>query len=111
MYGAFTLYGRLSQNLSINLCQCVSQSEPQEASFLVWALPVSLAATAGIDVSFSSSGYLDVSVPRVPSCTLWIHVQAAGYPQPGFPIQKSPDQWIFAPPRSFSQLITSFIGS
>ena len=30
---------------------------------------------------------------------------------PGFPIQKSPDQWIFAPPRSFSQLITSFFGS
>ena len=31
--------------------------------------------------------------------------------QPGFPIQISPDLWIFAPPRSFSQLITSFIGS
>ena len=29
----------------------------------------------------------------------------------GFPIRKSPDQWIFAPPRSFSQLVTSFIGS
>ena len=29
----------------------------------------------------------------------------------GFPIQISPDHWIFAPPRSFSQLITSFIGS
>ena len=29
----------------------------------------------------------------------------------GFPIQKSPDHGIFAPPRSFSQLITSFIGS
>ena len=28
----------------------------------------------------------------------------------GFPIQKSPDQRIFAPPRSLSQLITSFIG-
>ena len=32
----------------------------------VWALPRSLAATYGTDVSFSSSGYLDVSVPRVP---------------------------------------------
>ena len=29
----------------------------------------------------------------------------------GFPIRRSPDQWIFAPPRSFSQLVTSFIGS
>ena len=31
--------------------------------------------------------------------------------QPGFPIQISADRWIFAPPRSFSQLITSFVGS
>ena len=30
---------------------------------------------------------------------------------PGFPIQKSADQRLFAPPRSLSQLITSFIGS
>ena len=32
---------------------------------LVWALPSSLAATGGIEFSFSSFGYLDVSVPRV----------------------------------------------
>ena len=31
----------------------------------VWALPRSLATTWGITVVFSSSGYLDVSVPRV----------------------------------------------
>ena len=52
---------------------------------LVWALPVSLAATPGIDVSFFSSGYLDVSVRRVPSIPLWIHgivteVFPAGFP-------------------------------
>ncbi len=29
----------------------------------VWALPTSLAATTGIDFSFFSSRYLDVSVP------------------------------------------------
>ena len=28
----------------------------------------------------------------------------------GFPIRISPDRWIFAPPRSFSQLVTSFLG-
>ena len=39
--------------------------QPQEASLLVWANPVSLAATQGIAFAFSSSGYLDVSVPRV----------------------------------------------
>ena len=32
---------------------------------MVWALPLSLAATQGIDVSFFSSSYLDVSVQRV----------------------------------------------
>ena len=47
------------------------QSEPRNARIPVWALPLSLAATHGIDVSFSSSGYLDVSVHRVPfSCTM-----------------------------------------
>ena len=30
---------------------------------------------------------------------------------PGFPIQKSADRWICAPPRSLSQLVTSFFGS
>ena len=50
----------------------MSVLQPQEASLLVWALPRSLAATEGIDVSFFSSGYLDVSVPRVPSAYLCI---------------------------------------
>ena len=40
----------------------------------VWPLSISLAATLEIDVSFSSYGYLDVSVPRVPLITLCIHV-------------------------------------
>ena len=42
------------------------QSEPRRARAPVWAPPLSLAATQGIDVSVSSSGYLDVSVRRVP---------------------------------------------
>ena len=48
---------------------------------LVWANPISLAATIGITIVFSSSGYLDVSVPRV--CPrLWrvIHLQCTGLP-------------------------------
>ena len=67
------------------LTPAVSQSEPQHARTLVWALSVSLAATLEIDVSFSSSGYLDVSVPRVPLHALWIgawmtEVSSAGFP-------------------------------
>ena len=49
------------------------QSEPHGMNTMVWALPRSLAATYGIIVIFSSSGYLDVSVRRVPSAQLWIH--------------------------------------
>ena len=73
-YGAFTLYGWLSQNHSAKLIESILQSEPHGARTMVWALPRSLAATYGIDVSFSSSGYLDVSVHRVPLHTLWIGV-------------------------------------
>ena len=40
---------------------------------LVWALPISLATTLGITFVIFSSGYLDVSVPRVPLMQLWIH--------------------------------------
>ena len=41
---------------------------------LVWPLPSSLATTKGIEFSFFSSGYLDVSLPRVPPVKLWIHL-------------------------------------
>ena len=84
-YGAFTLSGRLSQNRSAKLVESIPRSEPQHARTLVWALPVSLAATPGIDVSFSSSGYLDVSVRRVPPACLWIQHTAAEVSSAGFP--------------------------
>ena len=61
------------------------QSEPRHARMAVWALPRSLAATYGIDVSFSSSGYLDVSVPRVPPACLWIQHAVAEVCSAGFP--------------------------
>ena len=61
------------------------QSEPRNARIPVWALPVSLAATPGIDVSFSSSGYLDVSVHRVPSVNLWIQLTVSEVSSDGFP--------------------------
>ena len=84
-YGAFTLSGRLSQNRSAKLTESIPRSEPRGARTPVWALPVSLAATPGIDVSFSSSGYLDVSVHRVPLHTLWIGVWIPGVCPGGFP--------------------------
>ena len=46
------------------------QSEPRGARAPVWALPISLAATLRITLVFFSSGYLDVSVHRVPPVSL-----------------------------------------
>ena len=84
-YGAFTLFGWLSQNHSARIIESIMQSEPHGARTMVWALPRSLAATYGIDVSFSSSGYLDVSVHRVPSITLCIYVMVTEGYSAGFP--------------------------
>ena len=61
------------------------RSEPRDARIPVWALSISLAATLEITVVFFSSGYLDVSVHRVPPVWLWIHhtvteVSSAGFP-------------------------------
>ena len=84
-YGAFTLSGRLSQNRSARLIESIPRSEPHGARTMVWALPVSLAATSGITVVFSSSGYLDVSVHRVPFLNLWIGLRMAEVFSAGFP--------------------------
>ena len=84
-YGAFTLSGWLSQNHSARLIESIPRSEPRSARTPVWALSISLAATLEIDVSFSSSGYLDVSVHRVPFRTLWIGVRMTGVLPAGFP--------------------------
>ena len=111
-YGAFTLSGWLSQNHSAKAHRSLPRSEPQGARTLVWALPVSLAATPGIDVSFSSSGYLDVSVHRVPFHTLWIGVWIHGVCPCGFPhseIHGSMDicssPWLFAAYHVFLRLL------
>ena len=95
-----------------------------------WPGPRSLATTSGVSVDVLSYGYLDVSVPRVrflslyiqnkiPDCDTWkpqrrqAKSQTAALifqvSQVGCPIRKSTDQRVFAPPRSLSQRITSFI--
>ena len=85
-YGAFTLFGRLSQNLSARFVESIMRSEPRCARTTVWPLSISLAATLEIDkFSFSSSGYLDVSVHRVPFHTLWIGVWMTGVHPARFP--------------------------
>ena len=85
-YGAFTLSGRLSQNLSARINESIMRSEPHGARTMVWPLSISLAATLEIDkLSFSSSPYLDVSVQAVPFHTLWIGVWMHEVCSCGFP--------------------------
>ena len=65
-YGAFTLFGGAFQHASASKSESIMQSATPKALLpLVWPLSISLAATLKIDVSFSSSAYLDVSVQRV----------------------------------------------
>ena len=111
-YGTVTRSGLLSQNSSARLEESIMRSEPRSARTTVWALPVSLAATPGIDVSFSSSGYLDVSVHRVPSVHLCIQCTVTGVLPAGFPhsdIHGSMDicssPWLFAAYHVFLRLL------
>src|SRR5205823_14280262 len=62
---------------------------------MVWALPFSLATTQGVEVSFLSSGYLDVSVHRLASsCPMDSGRGTRALPRVGFPIRRSRDQWL-----------------
>ena len=113
---------------ALTLCRPPSQAVPLARRFLTarrpaprprrrrsnrrFALgPRSLATTRGISVDFSSSGYLDVSVPRVapvrPMCS-------GGGRRPwrlrGSPVRKPPDRSPRAAPRGLSQLVASFFG-
>ena len=63
VYGTVTLCGDPFQNLSLATHNPMLESyNPARETLTVLALPLSLAATHGIDFSFYSSGYLDVSV-------------------------------------------------
>ncbi len=57
----------------------------------VWALPFSLATTQGVEVSFLSSGYLDVSVPQLASTLPYVFRQEyARITTRGFPHSEIP---------------------
>ena len=77
-YTTLTSYGRSFQYRSARLRNALCGPKPHGARTMVWALPRSLAATYGIIIIFSSSGYLDVSVHRVPSAYLWIQYTVTG---------------------------------
>ena len=78
----------------------------------VWAIPASLAATGGIEFSFLSSGYLDVSVPLLAfSVTMCSSQDIQIWLWMGCPIRISTDYCLLTTPRGISLLTASFFGS
>jgi hypothetical protein len=94
------------------LTPCETPYNPKSQWLLVWAVSVSLAATQEIAVAFSSSGYLDVSVPLVaPTCPMCSGKWYSFFERVGYPIRRSPDQRLLTATRSISVFVPSFIGS
>ena len=58
------------QGLDVDSYNPYSETAAAYLAELVWAVPFSLATTQGIEVSFLSSGYLDVSVHPLTSLVL-----------------------------------------
>ena len=85
-YGSVTLFGASFHRLPLHLTRrrAAGPTTPGAATSTapVWALARSLATTCAIIVIFSSSGYLDVSVPRVrPPRQTWCGgIAPAGFP-------------------------------
>ena len=109
-YGAVTLCGPAFQPVLLTSSFCAAPALlPRRclATPTVWAPPLSLATTRGIIVILFSCRYLDVSVP----CVRSLLRSVPGSLPAGSPIRISADLGIFAPPRGFSQLVTSFFAS
>ena len=103
VYEGLTLFAAPSQMLPLKCPVCCRSATPRNRSLLVWALPVSLAATQGVSVDFFSSGYLDVSVRRVSLLTM-LFLQIAGCP-----IRRYMVLCLLAASHVFSQLTASFV--
>ena len=93
-YGTVTLCGPPFQErfcLSIIfLLPCERPYNPAEKIPAVWAVSRSLAATEEIDFSFSSTGYLDVSVHRVGRLCLCIQHSLIREPRDQHSFDSSP---------------------
>ena len=74
VYKTLTSFGQLSQVVRLHSDVPRRGPNPVRISATVWPLPLSLATTRGISIDFSSSRYLDVSVPGVPLVRLCIYL-------------------------------------
>ena len=84
-YGAFTLSGRPSQAVLLSLLDQLCGPNPGVHALRFGLFRFRSPLLTESHVVFSSSGYLDVSVHRVPFHTLWIGVWMTGVCSAGFP--------------------------
>ena len=112
MYGAFTLSGWLSQNHSTRLTRQFCSPNPGVHALRFGLFRVRSPLLTESHVVFSSSGYLDVSVHRVPHTQLWIgcvlaEVCSAGFPHSEISGSKGicPSPKLFAAYRVFRRLL------
>ena len=84
-YRTITVSGRASHPVLLYFEVLISVRTPLILLSAVWPLPISLATTLGISFDFSSSGYLDVSLPRVPLAYLLIQYAIRGSSPRGLP--------------------------
>ena len=84
-YVALTLFGCPSHDILLTIRVRPQSATPDILLYPVWPLSLSLAATLEIEVSFSSSSYLDVSVQRVTFAYLWIQYTMPDFYPGGFP--------------------------
>lgn len=107
-YGTLTLYRPVSHPVPLHIPLIMWSYNPQIAvTNQVWALARSLATTCAITKLFSlPSGTQMFQFPEFAPIARQCIFNALGCP-----IRKSTDQFLFANPRSLSQLITSFLAS
>ena len=84
-YGAFTLSGRSSQDRSVRLGCGLCSPNPGMHALRFGLFPFRSPLLWKSHVVFFSSGYLDVSVHRVPSAYLWIQYAVTEVCSAGFP--------------------------
>jgi hypothetical protein len=125
-YGPLTLFGRTFQTVRLP-ARFVTPRPPCGATMLALQprirnarrlsrtrfglLPFRSPLLRESRLSLFSSGYSDVSFPRVPSsCPMCSGRGDTALPVPGFPIRRSVLQSSLAAPHGLSQLATSFFG-
>ena len=104
------LYGCTFQNILLTnfLATAWSYNPTHAVTWMVWAVPRSLATTGGIIHLFSlPAGTKMFQFPALASIIDGCYL----FKVTGCPIRRFTDQGLFAPPRDLSQLITSFIAS